>query len=146
GRRAHRGHAPRRPGRDFAPARPRRAMSAVVVVGSLNCDFVMRVPRRPRAGETVMGTSFDLFVGGKGMNQALASARAGADTAMVGRVGEDPFAAMVLEKLDASGVDRSFVRRDGAAGTGVAGILIDADGDNSVCVVPRANARLGAAD
>jgi ribokinase len=118
----------------------------VVVVGSLACDFVMRVPRRPQKGETVIGTSFDTFVGGKGNNQALACARAGGRTSMVGRVGADGFGDMILQKLDEAGVDHRFVLRDPEVSTGIADILVDADGDNSICVAPQANARLSPAD
>src|SRR5262245_1710638 len=113
--------------------------SDVVVVGSLACDFVMRVPRRPQKGETVIGTSFATFVGGKGNNQALACARAGARVSMVGRVGADRFGDMILDKLGESCVDARFVARDTVVGTGIADILVDADGDNSICVAPQAN-------
>lgn len=118
----------------------------VVVVGSLNCDFVMRVPRRPGKGETVIGTSFDTFVGGKGNNQAIAAARAGAAVSMIGRVGADHFGGMIEDKLAAAGVDRSFLIRDREISTGVAGIVIDAEGDNSIVVAPQANGRLSPAD
>jgi ribokinase len=119
---------------------------SVAVVGSLNCDFVMRVPRRPQKGETVMGTSFDVFVGGKGNNQALAAARAGAKVSMIGRIGVDHFGGMVEGKLADCGVDCAFLVRDPDVSTGVAGILIDAEGDNSICVAPQANARLSPRD
>lgn len=121
-------------------------MNRVAVIGSLNCDLVMRVPRRPRKGETVLGTSFDVFVGGKGNNQALAAARAGAAVTMVGRVGADHFGRMIEDKLAAAGVDRAFLIRDPEVSTGVADILVDADGDNSICVAPQANARLSPRD
>src|SRR5262245_18031417 len=119
---------------------------SVAVVGSLNCDFVMRVPRRPQKGETVMGTRFDVFVGGKGNNQALAAARAGAKVSMIGRIGADHFGGMVADKLADAGVDCAFLVRDPEVSTGVAGILIDAEGDNSICVAPQANARLSPRD
>ena len=121
-------------------------LKRVAVVGSLNCDFVMRVPRRPQKGETVLGTSFDIFVGGKGNNQALACARAGAQVAMIGRIGADHFGSMIAAKLAESGVDCEFLFRDPMVSTGVADILIDADGDNSICVAPQANARLSRRD
>ena len=119
---------------------------AVVVVGSLNCDFVTRVTRRPSGGETVMGQSFDLFVGGKGNNQAIACARAGADVSIVGRVGADAFADLIVERLDAAGVRRDHLARDLEAGTGVADIQVDATGQNAIVVVPRANARVCPSD
>src|SRR5690242_15710889 len=96
-----------------APGEPvSMSRGSVAVVGSLNCDFVMRVPRRPGKGETVLGTSFDVFVGGKGCNQALACARAGAEVAMIGRLGADQFARMIEDKLALAGVDRAFLVRD----------------------------------
>src|SRR4051812_6714411 len=121
-------------------------MKRVAVVGSLNCDLVMRVPRRPQKGETVIGSSFDTFVGGKGNNQALACARAGAEVAMIGRVGADHFGGMIERKLAAAGVDCRFLVRDPDVSTGIADILVDADGDNSICVAPQANARLSPRD
>ncbi len=121
-------------------------MSIVTVVGSLNCDLVMRVPRHPLVGETVMAESFASFVGGKGNNQAIACARAGGAVAMVGRVGADAFASLVLERLSAAGVDHRFVTRDAEAGTGVATITVDAAGANAICVAAQANARLSPAD
>lgn len=119
---------------------------SVAVVGSLNCDLVMRVPRRPRKGETVIAASFDVFVGGKGNNQALAAARAGASVSMIGRVGADTFGRMIEDRLAESGVDRAHLLRDPSVSTGIADIHIDADGDNSICVAPQANARLSPDD
>jgi ribokinase len=121
-------------------------MKPVAVIGSLNCDFVMRASRRPQKGETVIGTSFNTFVGGKGNNQALACARAGAQVSMIGRIGADPFGRLIAEKLAESGVDCAYLFSDPSVGTGVADILIDADGDNSICVAPQANARLSPGD
>ncbi|HTJ85142.1 MAG TPA: PfkB family carbohydrate kinase, partial [Polyangiaceae bacterium] len=108
--------------------------SEIVVVGSLNVDLVMRARRRPERGETVLGESFHLFTGGKGMNQAIAAARAGARVEMVGRVGVDPFATMLLGRLDADGVGRRFVIEDALAGTGVADIVVDDAGGSSIIV------------
>jgi ribokinase len=117
-------------------------MKQVAVVGSLNCDLVMRVPRHPRRGETIIATSFDTFVGGKGNNQALACARAGARVSMIGRAGADQYGDMIAETLAEAGVDCEFLIRDRSVSTGVAQILIDAGGDNIICVAPQANARL----
>lgn len=120
-------------------------MGRVVVVGSLNCDLVMRVERLPAEGETVGGTTFDTFVGGKGCNQAIAASRAGAKVSMVGCLGSDEYGSVIMEALSASGVDHSRVRR-GKEGTGVAQIFVDARGANVVGVAPRANGELSAAD
>lgn len=118
----------------------------VVVVGSLNLDMVVRVPRRPQKGETLRGTGFDTFAGGKGNNQALAAARAGAKVAMVGRVGQDMFGDTMLAMLARNGVDHTYVFRDPEAGTGIATIMVDAEGDNSIVLTPQANDRLSPLD
>ena len=117
-------------------------MKRICVVGSLSYDLVMRVPRRPQKGETIIGTSFNTFVGGKGNNQALAAARCGAPVSFVGKVGKDSFGDQIEEKLKESGVDCRFLFRDPEVGTGIADILVDADGDNSISIAPQANARL----
>jgi ribokinase len=114
----------------------------VVVVGSLSVDFVLWVPRRPQKGETIAGFDFNTFVGGKGNNQALAAARAGAQAHMVGRVGSDEYGDRIIDTLRASKVDAEFVYRDTEAGTGMANIYVDPEGDNSIVIVPLANALL----
>jgi ribokinase len=124
------------------PPRPAR----VAVVGSLNVDLVFTASRRPGAGETLRGTAFDVYTGGKGANQALAAARAGGLVSLVGRTGDDPFGAQLRAALEADGVDLRHTAVDAAAGTGVAGIVVEPDGSNSIVVVSRANGRLGPPD
>ena len=111
----------------------------VVVFGSINLDLVARVPRFPRPGETLAGESFATCPGGKGANQALAAARAGAHVGLVGAVGNDAFAAPALALLRAGGVDLSRVRTVDAP-TGVAMIHVAASGENAIAVVAGANA------
>ena len=111
----------------------------VLVFGSINLDFVSRVERFPSPGETVSGISFAIYPGGKGANQALASARAGAPTRLVGAVGRDTFAATALILLNAAGVDLSLVARVEQA-TGCATILVSDAGENLIVSVPGANA------
>ena len=118
----------------------------VTVVGSLNMDLVVRAPRIPRPGETIIGGEFRTVPGGKGANQAVAAARLGAQVAMVGRVGGDAFGGLLLENLAAAGVDHTFVTRDVEAATGVALIEVDDAGQNSIVVVSGANMRLAPAD
>jgi ribokinase len=118
----------------------------VVVVGSLNFDLVTTTERRPLPGETLTGRSFATFVGGKGLNQAIAAARLGARTHMVGRVGCDDFGQRLVQTLQHEAIDRTFVMEDATASTGTATIVIDESGDNSIIVVPGANGRLSAAD
>ena len=112
----------------------------IVVFGSINLDFVTRVDRFPRLGETVAGRSFVTHPGGKGANQALAAARAGAAVRLFGAVGDDAFADLALERLGEEDVDLWGVARVKAA-TGSATIMVDAVGENCIAVVPGANAR-----
>jgi ribokinase len=111
----------------------------LTVVGSINLDLVARVERLPRAGETVAGSSFERFPGGKGANQAVAAARLGARVRLVGAVGDDPLAAEALAGLVDAGVDLEL-KREGT--TGIAMILVAADGENQIVVVPGANAHV----
>jgi len=122
-------------------------MSAgIVVVGSLNADLVVRVPEFPGPGETLTGTDFAIFPGGKGANQACAAGRLGARVGMVGRVGDDDHGRLLERSLAAAGVDTAGVLRDATVATGTALITIDASGQNQIVVVPGANARLSPAD
>ena len=115
----------------------------VVVLGSLNIDFVVRAPRLPSPGETISGEEFTTSAGGKGANQAVAAARLGASTKMIGRVGRDVFGDMLLDSLRSDGVDISAVAIDGETETGTALITVADDGRNSIVVVPGANATVG---
>lgn len=118
----------------------------IVVVGSLSLDMVMDVPRRPATGETIKGTSFNTFVGGKGNNQALAAAKLGAKVAMVGRVGNDQYADVLEDNQKKFGIDTTHLLRDDNEGTGLANIYVDPQGDNSIVIVPRSNDKLSPAD
>ncbi|TPK66134.1 MULTISPECIES: ribokinase [unclassified Mesorhizobium] len=111
----------------------------IIVVGSINLDLIANVDRLPSPGETVSGSGFATAPGGKGANQALAAARAGAKVRMVGAVGKDSFAGEALAllrqaKVDLSGVGETF------ASTGTALIMVGDDGENIIAVVPGANA------
>jgi ribokinase len=112
---------------------------SIAVVGSINLDLVARCERLPRPGETLTGAAFERVPGGKGANQALAAARLGAAVAMVGAVGEDPFADEALALLAEGGIDLGGVRRVGEP-TGVALIVVGDDGENQIVVAPGANA------
>ncbi len=118
------------------------AQRAVVVLASFMMDLVARAPRRPRAGESVFGTDFGMFVGGKGCNQAIAAARIGAPVRVIGRLGDDIFAPFFLEALAREGIDAAWISRDAEAGTGVAMPLIEPSGQNSIVAIPRANWRV----
>ena len=112
---------------------------AIVVVGSLNADLVVHVPRFPVAGETISGEGFVLLPGGKGANQACAAARLGGVVAMVGQVGRDDQGGMLRESLRRAGVDVRLVDQDEQAATGVAIISIDATGENQIILAAGAN-------
>jgi len=115
-------------------------------VGSLNADLVVRTPHFPAPGETITGTDFAVFPGGKGANQAVAAGRLGGCVAMVGKVGGDDHGRMLRSSLAAAGVGDTAVIDDPAAFTGVAVITIDATGQNQIVLAPGANARLTPAD
>ncbi len=118
-------------------------MAGVFVVGSINQDFVLKVERRPGPGETVTGAELSLFPGGKGANQAVAAARLGAEVAMLGRVGEDPFGGELIENLRDNRIDTSRVETVPDAPTGSAFITVTPDGENAIVVSPGANRRFG---
>ena len=118
----------------------------VTVVGSLNMDLVIRAPRIPQPGETIIGGVFHTVPGGKGANQAVAAARLGARVSMVGRVGGDAFGGSLLDNLAAAGVDHTCVTQDAEAATRVALIVVDDAGQNSIVVAAGANMRLSPAD
>lgn len=118
----------------------------VVVVGSLNMDFVVQVAKLPAPGETVMGSSFQTVPGGKGANQACAAGKLGGRVRMVGRVGEDVFGEQLRASLGAAGVDTRHVLATPATPSGVALIFVQAGGQNQIVVASGSNGRLAAAD
>lgn len=124
----------------------REQEAKVVVVGSFNMDVVIKAERRPRKGETLIGQEFGMFSGGKGFNQATAAARLGADVVIIGRLGKDTFGDILMSASTEEKIDTNFVVRDAEVGTGVATIVIDAAGDNSIILVPHANMRLSVED
>jgi len=110
-----------------------------VVIGSINHDLTVVTDRHPRPGETVLGTEHHTGPGGKGANQAVAAARLESRVAMIGRVGEDDQGRAMVEVLGAERVEISGVLRDPTAATGLAVIIVDASGENSIVVSPGAN-------
>lgn len=110
-------------------------------------DLVARAPRLPERGETLTGSQFGAYLGGKGLNQTIAARRMGAQVAMVARVGDDAFGSPILDALAKEGVDTRFVERDPDAPTGTATIVVeDGTGANTIVVVPGANGALSVAD
>jgi ribokinase len=121
------------------------ASGTVLVVGSINVDLVVTLARLPEPGETVTGGEFARHGGGKGANQAVAAARAGARVRFVGAVGDDDLGAAAVDALAAAGVATGAIARLDATATGVALIAVDAEGRNQIAVASGANARVDAA-
>ncbi|HEY3711617.1 MAG TPA: ribokinase [Amycolatopsis sp.] len=119
--------------------------SAVLVVGSANADLVVPVERRPGGGETVLGGDTTLSPGGKGANTAAAAGRLGADVALLGAVGDDPYGRLLRDSLAGAGVAIGQVRTVGRP-TGIAYITVTPDGENSILVSPGANSALEPGD
>ena len=119
---------------------------AIVVFGSINMDLVARVPRLPAPGETLTGHGFFTAPGGKGANQAVACARLGAATRMIGRVGDDAFGGALRGSLKGYGVDITGVAEHPGAASGVAVITVDDAAENEIIVVPGANGAVGRED
>jgi len=118
----------------------------IIVFGSINMDLVAKASRLPVAGETLLGYDFLTAPGGKGANQAVAVARLGIPTQMVGRVGGDSFGVELVNSLQASGVQTVNVSVDNAVSSGVALISVDDAGENQMIVVPGANGRVNQED
>jgi ribokinase len=121
-------------------------MANIIVVGSLNADLVVRTPRFPQPGETISGEDLQIIPGGKGANQAVAAARQGTPTAMVGRVGRDSFGPDLINNLKQNGVDTERVQTDPESATGTAIIIVDTNGQNSIVLSPGGNGKVTPAD
>ena len=120
-------------------------MGRVFVAGSINMDVVATADRHPKVGETVAGKEVHYFPGGKGANQAVAAAKLGASSTLIGRLGADAFGQQLRQFLSLQGVDLTLVKDTADVHTGTAVITI-ADADNTIVVVPGANARVSAED
>ena len=124
----------------------RNRRTQVLVIGSSNTDLILKVARIPKPGETVLGGKFARAAGGKGANQAVAAARAGGEVTFIARVGRDANGEQALAGFAAEGIDVKRVIRDEKFPSGVALILVDQDGENSIAVASGANDRLNPAD
>lgn len=114
----------------------------IVVIGSSNTDFVLSTTRFALAGETVLGNSYKTYFGGKGANQAVTIARMGKEVHFIANVGSDEFGQRALEKYNFEKINTQFVSSDSESDSGVAVITVTEDGQNSIIVVPGANAKL----
>jgi ribokinase len=119
---------------------------SIVVIGSSNTDMVVKCPKLPAPGETVLGGNFLMAAGGKGANQAVAAARLGAQVEFVARLGSDMFGAAALQNFEREGLGTRFVVRDANAPSGVALIFVDEGGENEIVVASGANMKLSPAD
>ncbi len=118
----------------------------VVVVGSYNTDLTIKTKKIPRPGETVIGGVFSRGGGGKGANQAIAAARVGASVSLIARIGEDPLGKEAMTRLMEEQIDTQHVLIDAEVPTGVAFIVVDDHGENSIVVASGANACLTPSD
>jgi len=117
-------------------------MEKVLVLGSINIDFVSFVSRYPHPGETLVSNDFGIFQGGKGANQAIALAKLDVPTLMLGKVGKDILSDLALSSLKESGVDTTGISKSQKSSTGSASIRVNAQGQNSVVIYPGANAEV----
>ena len=120
-------------------------MGRVFVAGSINMDVVATAERHPRVGETVAGNAVLYFPGGKGANQAVAAAKLGAATTLIGRLGKDSFGTELKAFLEGQGIDLGYVQETAEAHTGTA-IITVAEADNTIVVIPGTNALVSAED
>ncbi|CAM4322064.1 ribokinase [Paenibacillus endophyticus] len=120
-------------------------MGKLLVVGSINMDIVSTVSQFPLPGETIASVRTDFFPGGKGANQAVAAARAGADCGMIGAVGDDSFAAALLAALQQDGIaTEQILRKPGSSGFAI--ITVNEEGENHIVLTAGANGQLTAED
>ncbi len=119
---------------------------SIIVFGSINIDLAAKTPRLPQPGETIIGSNFFTAGGGKGANQAVAAARLGISTHLIGRVGNDKFAEELLTSLQFHGLNTENILIDQSTHSGVAIIAVDDSGQNNIIVIPGANNHVGEAD
>jgi ribokinase len=118
----------------------------IVVLGSINTDFVIQTRRFPRVGETVSGDDYEVHLGGKGANQAISAARLGSSVSMIARVGNDFYGRSAIQNLEKQSVNIDSIAIDTHAPSGVAFVVIDENGNNSIIVSPGANQHVGISD
>jgi ribokinase len=120
--------------------------SKIIVIGSSNTDMVIQSPKLPLPGETILGGQFFMFPGGKGANQAVAATRLGGSVTFIARIGDDIFGKQAVAQFQKEGIQTRFVSTDPEQPSGVALIMVDNKGENSIAVAPGANALLSEAD
>ena len=118
----------------------------VIVIGSSNTEMIFQAPDIPAAGETVLGSSFSISPGGRGVNQAIAAARAGGEVVFIGRTGNDLFGEQVIQVLKQDKIDTSYVNRDKSVASGISSIVVDAQGESGITITAGANKNLSEND
>jgi ribokinase len=126
------------------PAQPKRKI--VTVVGSINLDLVVQTRFLPKPGQTILGTTLERIPGGKGANQAVAASRLGSVVRMIGRLGDDAASQILRQQLEANGVDTGDIPETHGVTSGTAIIVVEETGQNTIIVVPGANAQLTCED
>lgn len=117
-------------------------MKSICIIGSINMDLFTFVDNMPILGETVFGSQYFFSPGGKGANQAVATARLGESTILIGKVGQDHYGKQLIATLQDNGVDTGYIQQEADIKTGFANIYVDGDGNNQITVVPGANSAL----
>ncbi len=118
----------------------------VLVVGSANMDLVVSTNRFPEPGETIFGSKFEMFPGGKGSNQAVCAAKLGGKTYFIGKIGEDNFGKKLIENMNQEGVDLSYLVVDNKSDTGMALITVDSKGENQIIVISGGNMKISSSE
>jgi ribokinase len=118
----------------------------VLVIGSSNTEMIFQAPAIPAAGEIVLGSSFSMSPGGRGLNQAIAAARAGGEVVYIGRTGNDLFGEQIIQVLQQDNIDTSYVIRDKTMASGISSIVVDAHGESGITITPGANINLSDQD
>lgn len=114
-------------------------MNKICVIGSLNMDLVLKINDIPKVGETILSKSYEKIAGGKGANQAIAAKRCGADVSMIAKIGKDENGKILREKLKEENIDVTCIFKDDQDPTGLALIMVNKNGNNSIVVVPGSN-------
>ncbi len=117
-------------------------MKNIVIIGSINSDMIIKVPRIPTPGETIIGEKFIQAAGGKGANQAVAAARSGGKVTFIANVGNDLLGMNAIRNLQNDGINTSYIYTDENSPSGVALIMVDKKGENTIAVAPGANGTL----
>lgn len=118
----------------------------ITVIGSTNTEMIFRAPIIPAAGDTILGSSFSMSPGGRGLIQAIAAARAGGKVVFIARTGDDIFGEQVMKVLQEEEIDTTFLIKDCALASGISSVVINASGESGITVTPGANSNLSEND